>query len=86
MAISTCWSGALNSLAVRRHLPLQVNVASRMESTGKPGEIQVSNDYRQLLGEWFNLEDRGLVAVKGKGDMHTWMLKVRGACLHMSTA
>jgi len=52
-----------------------VNVASRMESTGKPGEIQVSNDIKELLEDWFELEDRGMTSVKGKGSMHTWMLK-----------
>eukprot|EP00873_Tetraselmis_striata_P019588 jgi/Tetstr1/439852/TSEL_028263.t1 len=52
-----------------------VNVASRMESTGTPGQIQISDAMKELVGEWFELEDRGMVAVKGKGDLHTWMLK-----------
>lgn len=51
-----------------------VNVASRMESTGVPGRIQVSQDaYVHLKGE-FVLEARGAIDVKGKGEMLTWFL------------
>jgi class 3 adenylate cyclase len=55
----------------------QVNVASRMESTGVAGEIQVSSDYMVQVGEWFEMEERGAVNVKGKGEMRPWLLKVR---------
>jgi adenylate cyclase len=52
-----------------------VNVASRMESTGIPGRIQVAPEtYRRLSGA-FDFEERGPVAVKGKGKMTTWLLK-----------
>ncbi len=51
-----------------------VNVASRMESTGVEGRIQVPPDvYERLKGE-FAFEDRGTVAVKGKGLLNTWFL------------
>jgi adenylate cyclase len=51
-----------------------VNVASRMESTGVIGKIQVSQDiYERLTGE-FLLESRGVIDVKGKGEMQTWYL------------
>jgi adenylate cyclase len=51
-----------------------VNVASRMESTGALGKIQVSQEtYERLKGE-FVLEDRGPIDIKGKGEMHTWFL------------
>jgi adenylate cyclase len=51
-----------------------VNVASRMESTGVPGQIQVSDEtYARLKGD-FVLEDRGEIDVKGKGRMRTWFL------------
>ncbi len=51
-----------------------VNVASRMESTGEAGKIQLSEAvYRQLDGE-FELETRGLIEIKGKGQMPTWFL------------
>jgi class 3 adenylate cyclase len=51
-----------------------VNTASRMESHGIAGKIQVSADtYQHLKGEYV-LEDRGMIEVKGKGDMHTYFL------------
>ena len=56
-----------------------VNIASRMESTGEPGKIQVSQDtYERLNGE-FLLESRGVIDVKGKGEMQTWFLTGRKA-------
>jgi class 3 adenylate cyclase len=51
-----------------------VNLASRMESTGVPGGIQVTRGvYERLLGT-FDLEERGLVHIKGKGEKATWLL------------
>ena len=52
-----------------------VNLASRMESTGEPGKIQVTDEMRKLLGDRFAFEERGLIEVKGKGQMRTWWLK-----------
>jgi len=54
-----------------------VNVASRMESTGVDGEIQVSEALQQVLKEHFVLEKRGSVDVKGRGAMATYFLKGR---------
>ena len=51
-----------------------VNTASRMESTGAPGRIQVSESSNTLLKDTFELEHRGLVSVKGKGEMDTYFL------------
>jgi adenylate cyclase len=51
-----------------------VNVASRMESTGVEGRIQMPQDVYERLNDQFLLEDRGEVEVKGKGMMHTWFL------------
>jgi adenylate cyclase len=51
-----------------------VNVASRMESSGEPGRIQVSEASYRLLARDFLLEERGLVAIKGKGAMKTYWL------------
>ncbi len=51
-----------------------VNVASRMESTGEPGKIQVSEAAHALLAGKFDLESRGEIEVKGKGKMRTWFL------------
>jgi hypothetical protein len=52
-----------------------VNVASRMESTGKAGAVQVTEEtchILQLFG--YTFEQRGLVAVKGKGQLMTYYL------------
>lgn len=51
-----------------------VNVASRMESHGVPGRIQVGPDTAALIADDFVLEARDGVEVKGKGTMRTWML------------
>src|SRR5215213_3506630 len=51
-----------------------VNVASRMESTGVPGKIQVSQEAYLRLKDNFVLESRGSIEVKGKGQMPTWFL------------
>jgi adenylate cyclase len=51
-----------------------VNTASRMESTGVPGRIQVSEATYQLLKGQFELEERGEIEVKGKGKMRTYLL------------
>jgi guanylate cyclase len=51
-----------------------VNVASRMESQGSPGQIQVTRATYELLRDEFILERRGMVEVKGKGEMETWYL------------
>jgi guanylate cyclase len=51
-----------------------VNTASRMESSGEPGKIQVTGGMRELLKDEFIFTPRGKVAVKGKGEMETWFL------------
>jgi class 3 adenylate cyclase len=51
-----------------------VNTASRMESTGVPGRIQVTRQTVDRLGDDFEYERRGIVEVKGKGPTETWFL------------
>jgi guanylate cyclase len=51
-----------------------VNMASRMESQGTPGQIQVTRPTYELLRDEFELEPRGEVAIKGKGNVETWYL------------
>uniref|UniRef100_A0A8C6PVL5 Adenylate cyclase type 1 n=1 Tax=Nothobranchius furzeri TaxID=105023 RepID=A0A8C6PVL5_NOTFU len=57
-----------------------VNVASRMDSTGVPGKIQVTEDVYRILNCNYDLVCRGKVSVKGKGEMLTYFLegKVQG--------
>jgi adenylate cyclase len=52
-----------------------VNLASRLESHGLPGEIQVSEAVRGALGDTFVFEQRGPIEVKGVGRLTTWLLK-----------
>lgn len=51
-----------------------VNTASRMESTGEAGKIQVAAGTRDLLADRFELIERGVTEVRGKGPMRTWFL------------
>lgn len=53
-----------------------VNVANRMESTGLPERIHISDDtYQKLTNrEQFIFEDRGEINLKGKGLMRTYFL------------
>lgn len=51
-----------------------VNIASRMESQGLPGKIQVTTAAYHLLKQQFELESRGLIDVKGKGQMECYLL------------
>jgi adenylate cyclase len=51
-----------------------VNTAARMEQTAEPGTIQVAPQMQPLLAARFVLEARGLVEVRGKGEMRTWLL------------
>lgn len=51
-----------------------VNTASRMESTGMPGRIQLSEQAAALLGDDFVVEERGLIELKGKCQMKTYWL------------
>ena len=54
-----------------------VNIASRMESHGSAGQIQVSSSTRDLLQEQYWFEPRGEIQIKGKGAMVTYWLKGR---------
>lgn len=52
-----------------------VNVASRMESSGLPGNIQVTTAIYERLKDKYIFEERGAIAVKGKGNMNTYWLQ-----------
>lgn len=51
-----------------------VNVASRMESHGEAGKIQISRATYELIKDEFECVSRGLMPIKGKGEMETWFL------------
>ncbi|WP_449419709.1 adenylate/guanylate cyclase domain-containing protein [Phormidium nigroviride] len=51
-----------------------VNIASRMESQGIPGRIQVTNATYKRLKDKYLFEERGAIAIKGKGEMITYWL------------
>jgi class 3 adenylate cyclase len=51
-----------------------VNTASRMESIGVPGCIQVTDRAYRRLRDRYRFERRGPVQVKGKGELVTWFL------------
>lgn len=52
-----------------------VNTASRMESNGVPGKIQITAATYDLIGDEFVCVPRGNVAIKGKGELATWFLE-----------
>jgi class 3 adenylate cyclase len=54
-----------------------VNTASRMESHGVPGCIQVTARTYQRLRDHYRFERRGPIPVKGKGDIVTYLLEGR---------
>ncbi len=54
-----------------------VNTASRMESHGMPGHIQVTEAVYLQLRDRFRFERRGEIAIKGKGTMTTYWLRDR---------
>jgi len=53
-----------------------VNLASRMESGGLPGVIQVTRPVYERLKDVFTFESRGLIEVKGKGNVEAWLLRL----------
>ena len=57
-----------------------VNVASRMESQGTAGGIQVTAATYKLLKDKYFFKRRGVLAVKGKGEMITYWLTGRKVC------
>jgi len=58
-----------------------VTIASRMESHGVAGRVQMSESTRLLLGEPFRLEQRGALDVEGQGEMKTWFLDARSSAV-----
>lgn len=57
-----------------------VNTASRMESSGEAGKVNVSQTTYELLKDDpnFQFASRGMVAAKGKGEMNMWFVSYSG--------
>ncbi len=51
-----------------------VNTAHRMESHGIPGVIQVTEDTYNCLANKYTFQERGMIDIKGKGMMRTYLL------------
>ena len=52
-----------------------MNVAARMESHGVAGRVQVSESTHRLLAGAYGFDSRGLIEMKGKGQMRAYLLK-----------
>lgn len=61
-----------------------VNMASRMESHGVVDAIQVTEGTYERISDKYDLESRGMIQVKGRGEMMTYLLKGRKPCLSAS--
>ncbi len=62
-----------------------VNTASRMESQGIPGAIQVTAQTYERLRDKYLFEERGIIRVKGKGEMITYLLRGRKSQLYAAS-
>ncbi|MEM9539679.1 MAG: adenylate/guanylate cyclase domain-containing protein [Cyanobacteria bacterium P01_E01_bin.42] len=51
-----------------------VNIASRMESQGERDRIQVTQSVYDVLQDSYQFEERGIIQIKGKGEMTTYWL------------
>jgi adenylate cyclase len=54
-----------------------VNTASRMESHGLAGEVQLTAATHALVQHEFECELRGVLAIKGKGELEVWIVADR---------
>jgi guanylate cyclase len=59
----------------------EVNLASRMESQGHPDVIQITRATYERVRDEFVCEPRGVVNVKGKGEVEVWHVEDRRAAV-----
>lgn len=52
-----------------------VNTASRMESSGMPGEVNISGSTYELVKDFFVCHHRGKIAAKNKGEVDMYLVK-----------
>jgi class 3 adenylate cyclase len=63
-----------------------VNTAARMQTYGVEGAIQVSQETYQRLRDKYNFEDRGLIEMKGKGEVAAYLLTGKIAAVEQTAA
>ena len=51
-----------------------VNTASRMESYGMPDRIHTTREFYEAARHEFHFESRGIMLIKGKGELETYFL------------
>lgn len=52
-----------------------VNMAARMESSGEVGEVNISHNTYEMVKDYFDLEHRGKINAKGKGEVDMYFVK-----------
>jgi adenylate cyclase len=52
-----------------------VNTASRMESSGIPGEVNISGATYEIIKDNFNCQHRGKIAAKNKGEIDMYLVE-----------
>jgi adenylate cyclase len=62
-----------------------VNIASRMESHGIAGEIQVAAETYKCLRDRYEFTPRGTIKVKGKGEMEAYLLIGKKVAVQVET-
>lgn len=55
-----------------------VNTASRMESSGEPGKVNISEATYSLVKDKFNFEARGMIQAKNKGPINMYFVERKG--------
>ena len=57
-----------------------VNIASRMESSGEAGKVNISQATYEFVKDdpQFRFEQRGKIEVKGKGEIEMWFVELAG--------
>jgi len=61
-----------------------VNTAARLMQKGVPGQLQLGEETRRALPDWARVQRRGEIELKGKGQVTTYLLDVRGTCRRAS--
>ena len=51
-----------------------VNIAARMEATGQTNTLQVSEAMLPYIESHFDCIPRGIISIKGMGEMKTWIV------------